>query len=548
MAKARSDRDSKRQLGQFLTPDRLAESLVAGLDLFPGATVLEPGFGEGAFVMPLAQGLIAARGEPVDEATAIVFGTQLHGVEMDFDMYAKTLAVLEDAYPSVDAPLFAHDDFFRYEPPASVVANGGFDLIVGNPPFGGTFDPEIEDALDRQYGFRNGNKIKKETYAFFIVKSLDMLRPGGRLRFICSDTFLTINTMQGLRRLLMDSGSVSVSSLSEFSEETTWGMVVLDVVKGLASIVITVNDLVLPRAMVERTQNFSWQIDPEMDRYFGGGTLGDVIVGTSGMTTGKNEWFVKDLDEFGTFVERYDYDYFDDPITLAGERDRARLGNLNPKASALAEERERQGETRRSVRAVLKDEPITVHLPDSDYCYYNRGGGSVPFYTRPTSAIYWKDDGDAVKTFKKAGRWYLHGVGGGKHFKREGITWPLIAGRIYARYLPAGYILDSGSPCAFLRPGIAADEMYFVLGWLNTRLCSEILKRVINHTANIQGKDIERLPYPYWVDAATRSHVVALTKTLVERARHGERIRQDGPEALALDAYFGSENWSASVA
>ncbi len=53
-----------------------------------------------------------------------------------------------------------------------------FDLIVGNPPFGGTFDPEIEDTLDARLGRRFGIKVKKETYAFFIVACIDLLRPG----------------------------------------------------------------------------------------------------------------------------------------------------------------------------------------------------------------------------------------------------------------------------------------------------------------------------------------------------------------------------------
>ena len=105
-------------------------------------------------------------------------------------------------------------------------------------------------------------------------------------------------------------------------------------------------------------------------------------------------------------------------------------------------------------------------------------------------------------TFKKTGNWYLHGVGGMKYFGREGITWALIAQRLCMRYLPAGYILDSGAPCAFLRPGVEHDELFFILGWSLTDLCNTILKEVLNHTRNIQSKDFERLPYPVWVSAA----------------------------------------------
>ena len=77
-----------------------------------------------------------------------------------------------------------------------------FDLILGNPPFGGSINAEIQDELDAVLGFRNGKKIKKETYAFFLVKSVDLLKPGGHVVFICSDTILTIATMTGLRSWL----------------------------------------------------------------------------------------------------------------------------------------------------------------------------------------------------------------------------------------------------------------------------------------------------------------------------------------------------------
>jgi hypothetical protein len=149
--------------------------------------------------------------------------------------------------------------------------------------------------------------------------------------------------------------------------------------------------------------------------------------------------------------------------------------------------------------------------------------------------VYWKDDGDAVLTFKKSGPWYLRGVGGGPYFGREGLTWQLVAPRINARYLPPGYILDSGAPCAFLHDGIDADELWFVLGWLQTDLASAILKEVINHTRNIQGKDIERLPYPWWVAESQRRRAIAITRDAVRSLQAGEPI-----DANALAEELGS--------
>jgi hypothetical protein len=152
--------------------------------------------------------------------------------------------------------------------------------------------------------------------------------------------------------------------------------------------------------------------------------------------------------------------------------------------------------------------------------------------------VYWKDDGDAVMTFRKNGNWYLHGVGGQKFFDREGLTWQLISTRLNMKYLPAGYILDSGAPCAFLRDGIEPDELYFIFAWTLTPLATKILKVVINHTMNIQGKDVERLPYPWWVSADAKKQIVAMIENMLAEAQNGRKFRPESKEIVELETLF----------
>jgi len=195
---------------------------------------------------------------------------------------------------------------------------------------------------------------------------------------------------------------------------------------------------------------------------------------------------------------------------------------------------EELGETRRVVEAIPLAATRRVPLPHPDYCFYNKATRDIVF-SQPKHAIFWRDDGDAVITFKKSGNWYLHGVGGQPYFKREGLSWQLIAPSLNARYLPPGYILDSGAPCAFLRDGIDRDELWFVLGWCLTPLCTRILKDVLNHTRNIQSKDVERLPYPFWVAPADKGKAIARCRDLVVAARScGTQYRRDHPEIVAL--------------
>ena len=531
MSQTKTRREKKRQLGQFLTPPSCARELIRSFAFTRSDTVLEPCMGDGSFLIPLIECFMALYEGDVSERLERVLAHNIFAVEIDPALYARCLAAIRMRWGYLPARHnLVQGDFFRYwfthDAPLACVEAGPaerlrrFDYIVGNPPFGGTIDPSIQDQLDRLLGFRAGGKIKKETYAFFIVKCLDLLKSGGYLRFICSDTFLTINTMRGLRRLLMSQGQIEVCSLGWFSDETRHAMVVLDVRRDGAG--VTVDGYTLDRATIELTGNASWRVTEEAAPYFSGAKLGDYVVATSGMTTGKNDLFVREV-HGDVLLEPYAFEFFDDPITVEKELRRARLGVLSARKRAEIAAWERAGHTRRNLRAIPLPLPLRIQLPHADYRPYNKSAKAV-VYAAPKHMIYWKDDGDAVLTYKRNGNWYLHGVGGQKYFGRAGLTWQLISQRLNVRYLPPGYVLDSGAPCAFLRPGKAPDELFFILGWTFAPLCERLLKQVINHTKNIQGKDFERLPYPFWVPEIRKQAIIADVRRLLDEALAGRVV------------------------
>lgn len=537
MSQAKTQREAKRQLGQFLTPPDVAKAIVAKLPIRIDEMVLEPSFGTGAFLFALRDKLAQTHSA---EEMALWTKTRVEGCELDEKAYALFRAQWGEAGQCIQG------DFFRFWMPTYdkrryfSEITPRYDWVIGNPPFGGTIEPELQDRLDGLYGFRHGRKIKKETYAFFIIKSLDLLKPGGRLVFICSDTLLSINTMRGLRDYLLDTCAVSVERLPGLFDETQQPMVVLSLTKGGAGLTVFGN--VLARELVDSTPNASWLITPTLSRYFTGPVLGDFVVATSGMTVGRNELFLRELRN-GQIEEPYAFSFAERPITLALRQSQARLGVLSSAQVRKIQAQEQAGETEACLTVVKREVPLSLPFPHPDYALYNKAVSAL-VYAPPTHVIYWKDDGRAVYTFKKTGPWYLHGVGGKPYFGREGITWQLISSRLNVRYLPPGYILDSGAPCAFLRPGVHPDELFFIMGWCLTNICNVILKTVINHTRNIQSKDFERLPYPTWVSPESKRDIIAFVKRLLVRARDGVRFHHDSPELRMLDDWFACESES----
>ena len=78
------------------------------------------------------------------------------------------------------------------------------------------------------------------------------------------------------------------------------------------------------------------------------------------------------------------------------------------------------------------------------------------------------------------------------------------------------------------------DELFFILAWTLSPLCSHILKSVINHTINIQSKDFERLPYPHWVRAEAKEQAIRRVRNLIDQARRGRTFSFQSPEIVEL--------------
>lgn len=273
-------------------------------------------------------------------------------------------------------------------------------------------------------------KIKKETYAFFLLKCLDLLKPDGRLCFICSDTILTIPTMRGLRYHLQEHCDIEIESVPGQFEETTQNLILITLVKrSQKTSHIRVFGDCTRISDVEATPNLSWRVNGEYARYFGGRTLGDIFVASSGMTVGNNSLFLRQITN-GMIEEPYEFSYAQEPITLAGEMERARLGKLSDSQRLAIREREQSGDMRRIVQWEQRDIPLAIQIPDKDYRFYNKATSAV-IYAEPRWVIFWRDNGEYVYTYKKGGKWYLHGVGGKPYFGREGGSRGVSLRRVY---------------------------------------------------------------------------------------------------------------------
>lgn len=138
-----------------------------------------------------------------------------------------------------------------------VFKQGGFDCIVGNPPWGANIDNDAEYLALK---FPDSTKAHKDTYKIFVDLALQKLRPEGRLGLVLPNTFLYQPRYQDIKDML-DKHDYTVVNLGE----KIFGNVELP-----CSILVTqnrpgANHVVIDLTRIDRAQLASaiWQTTPK---------------------------------------------------------------------------------------------------------------------------------------------------------------------------------------------------------------------------------------------------------------------------------------------
>ena len=82
-----------------------------------------------------------------------------------------------------------------------IMKRGGFDAIIGNPPWGGEFG-----KIDRRYLVEKFPQVPtktKDSYFYFIFRTLEKMRNSGMFGYVVPNTWLLINSAKGIREQLL---------------------------------------------------------------------------------------------------------------------------------------------------------------------------------------------------------------------------------------------------------------------------------------------------------------------------------------------------------
>jgi type I restriction-modification system DNA methylase subunit len=113
---------------------------------------------------------------------------------------------------------------------APAVQSGDFDVVIGNPPYVRiqTLPRDEADYYRDHFASASGSF---DIYVLFLEKGIELLKPGGRLGFICSSKFLKSQYGAGILQLIEKNCTVEnvvdLSAQTVFAEATTYPAIVV---------------------------------------------------------------------------------------------------------------------------------------------------------------------------------------------------------------------------------------------------------------------------------------------------------------------------------
>jgi type I restriction-modification system DNA methylase subunit len=97
-----------------------------------------------------------------------------------------------------------------------IFARGGFDAVVGNPPYIRMEEfKEIKDYLRKQYKVHSE---RADIFYYFFERAIELICPNGALGYIVSNTFTRSNAGENLRELLV--AQLTIDKVVEFGDFT----------------------------------------------------------------------------------------------------------------------------------------------------------------------------------------------------------------------------------------------------------------------------------------------------------------------------------------
>ncbi|MSP70870.1 MAG: hypothetical protein EXR76_01540 [Myxococcales bacterium] len=217
-ANERRSRGGRKRIGSFYTPAWVVTWILTRLDLAGSGglacppRLLDPACGGGRFVCAVYEANLKAAFEP-EAALGALVGLDSEPFAVGLTRLSLALRTPPNLWPIIVSAIRHVDALSLLEE-----LSGGFDLVVGNPPYrGGRFAPLSATTETLRVRF-SAAEYQVDPYLLFIELAARALRPGGRFGLVLPNPFMSNLRTGALRETLLGLGAVT--ALDELPVQT----------------------------------------------------------------------------------------------------------------------------------------------------------------------------------------------------------------------------------------------------------------------------------------------------------------------------------------
>ena len=217
---------------QKQTKIRLLDTLTQYRDWLKQITILDPACGSGAFLNAALRFLIDEHHKidimeaKVTESTFVypdidkeILEHNLFGVDINEESVeiAQLALWLRTAQPRrklntlnqnikcgnslISDKAIAGDKAFDWQKEfPQVFAKGGFDVVIGNPPYGASFNKSEKKYITNFY---KSYRYKYESYIYFIERAIELVKDNGIIEFITPHLWLSLDESYNIRQIVL---------------------------------------------------------------------------------------------------------------------------------------------------------------------------------------------------------------------------------------------------------------------------------------------------------------------------------------------------------
>jgi len=212
----KTDRLEKKNKGQFYTPKEIINYMISYLDIGSNKRIIEPACGRGSFLLSII--------ENIKKKESNYNFNNLYGIDINKNSVniTKTSLILKAGFKKEYIEIFNKNiitgnsivENKQIDPLAinwektfhKVIKDGGFDIVIGNPPYvtlkkGKDFDPN-------ESVYKDIIKGKANAATLMIGQGLKYLKNGGILAFILPKSMLHVNSYSRLRNYILDNTTI----------------------------------------------------------------------------------------------------------------------------------------------------------------------------------------------------------------------------------------------------------------------------------------------------------------------------------------------------